>query len=476
MKINEEQKFILVLFILSLVVRLAIAPIYVHPPAVPMDFPRYLDSANTLLKGQNLYVDYSPEVGMPSVYGPLYSVLMATWIGLFGDDYTLFKVPVIIFDTLSIVVVFYIVKNIINLDAAKYASILYAVSYVALASSAVEGNDDHVYLFFSLLAIWYLVKSSPNLKLSAIFMGIAISIKLLPLIIYLLPITYYIYQKNGTKAVFKYMSLSIITLAVVYLPFYLKVGLNVLYPYKTYVLNDALIIPQGNSILLWLNMLFNYFTLDDWTQTLSVGNPFVMKLALPFILFGIFFAIFYMLKFRIQNKKYELLRNIFLIFFVITLFAKTGDESIFIGIIPSVVFLFALEYSGKFRMSRTDITGIILVLASIVIYSDIYRWRIDYSSGQKLFLALAILFSFAGTYLTLIKSEFKFSWSLIILSFATFRTIHADLLMLLGPVIPMFNDYRMAWGAYQFGLPIIFAIPMVLLFYKIHKKISVKME
>ncbi len=476
MEINKEQKFILVLFVLSLVMRLAIAPIFIDPPDIPHDTPRYLDSAKTVLQGKNLYVDYSPDIGMPSVYGPLYSVLMATWIGLFGDDYTLFKIPAIIFDTLSIVMVFYIVKNIINLDAAKYASILYAVSYVALASSAVAGDDDHVYLFFSLVAIWYLVKSSPNLKLSAIFMGIAISIKLLPLIIYLLPITYYIYQKKDTKAVFKYMSLSIITLAVIYLPFYLKVGLNVLYPYKTYVLNDALIIPQGNSILLGLNMLFNYFTLDDWTQTLSVGHPFVMKLALPFMLFGIFFAIFYMLKFRIQNKEYELFRNVFLIFFVISLFAKTGDNSIFIGIMPSVVFLFALEYSGKFRMSRTEITGIILVLASIVIYSDIYRWRIDYSSGQKLLLALAILFSFAGTYLTLIKSEFKFSWSLIILSIAAYTTTHADLLMLLGPVIPMFNDYRMAWGAYAFGLPIIFVPPMVLLFYKIHKKISVKME
>jgi hypothetical protein len=472
MKINEGQKFILVLFILSLVVRLGIAPIYVDPPETPHDFKRYLDSAKTVLQGKILYVDYSPDAGGPSLYGPLYSVLNAAWIGIFSDDYTLFKFPSILLDVLSIVLIFYIVKSIANLDAAKYASVLYAFSYVALASSAVEGNDDHGYVFFSLVAILYLVKSSPNLTLSAIFMGVAISFKLLPLIIFALPIIFYVYQKNGTKAVFKYALLSMVTLAAIYMPFYLKAGLNVLYPY----IMGAKAGFFGESPLAGLNWLVNYFTLADWTQTLEIQNPIVEKLALPFMLFGLFFALFYMLKFRIQNKEYELFRNFFLFTFVVFIFGKIMYDSIFIGIVPTAVILFTVKTSGNFRTSRSEIAGVILVLIGILIHSYIYRERIDYSSGQRLLLALGILFSFAGTYLTMIENEFKFSWSLAVLSFAAFGTMHADFLLLIGPVIPLFRDYRMAWGTYAFGMPIIFTISMILLFYKVHEKISVKIR
>ncbi len=471
MKINEEQKFILVLFILSLVVRLLVAPIYVDPPATPHDFPAYLDTAKTVLQGKILYVDHSPD-RLPSLYGPLFSVSMAAWIGLFSDDYTLLKFPSILLDVLSIVLIFYIVKSIANLDAARYASILYAFSYVALASSAVDGNDDNWWVFFSLVAVWYLVKSSHNLKLSAIFMGVAIGFKFPPFIFFLLPIIFYVYQKNGMKTVFKYVLLSIMTLAAIYMPFYLKAGLNVLFPFTVMNLTQA----HGQSILGGLNMLINYFTLADWTQTLEAWNPIVEKLTLPFMLFGLFFALFYMLKFRIQNKEYELFRNFFLFAFVVYIFAKVMYDGIFIGIVPTTVILFAVKNSGNFRMSRTQIAGVILVLISILIFSYIYRMRIDYSSGQRLLLALGLLFSFAGTYLTMIESEFKFSWSLAVLSFAAFRTMHADLLLLLGHVIPMFHDYRMAWGAYAFGMPIIFVISMILLFYKVHEKISVKIR
>lgn len=456
MKINKEQKFILVLFILSLVVRLVIAPVYIDPPDIPHDFQYYIDSART---GTTIY---------GPLYGPLFDIGMAGWIGLFGEDYTLLKFPSILLDVLSLVLIFYIVKSIANLNAAMCASILYAFSYVALASSAIEGNDDHWYVFFSLIAIWFLVKSLPNLTLSAVFMGVAISIKILPLIYFFLPIIFYMYQKNSMKAAFKYALLSISVVVIINVVFYLKAGLNVLYPYKL----SISLVPFGQSILAGLNILLNFFTLLDWTKTFEIQNPVVEKLTLPFMFFGLFFALFYMLKFRIPNKEAELFRNFFLFTFIVFVFAKIMYESIFIGIVPTAVILFAVKTSDKFRMSRTGIAGVILVVISLLIYSFIYRWRIDYSLEQRSLLALGVLFSFAGTYLTMIESEYKFSWSLAVLSFAAYRTMHADLLLLLGHVIPLFRDYRMAWGAYAFGMVIIFIISMILLFDKVHEKIS----
>lgn len=462
---NKEQKFILVLFILSLVVRLLIAPIYVDPPEIPHDFEHYIDYAKTKVNGTIFEVNYLSESG-PSPYGPLFAIFLGTWTEIFGYDYTLMKYPFMLLDVFSIILVYYIVKNLSTPDAAKYASILYAFSYVAISSSALEGNDDFLYLFFSLAAIFCLIKSKPNLNLSAIFIGAAMSIKLLPFVYFFLPIQYYLYQKNGVKTVLRYALTSILTVLVVYIPFYKSAGLNVLNTFtspQTFYLS-------GQSLLAGLNILLNFLTLEDWTKTLIVENPIATKLALPFMLFGFAFAVAYIIKFKIENKEVELIRNSFIFIVISFVFGRYMSESIFIGIVPVVVILFAQKYQDPFKISKTEILGIILIIISILIYAYIYRWRVDYSSLDRYMLMIGLILSFIGTYAALIKSDFKYSWSFAVLSFAFYRTVHADLLLLLGNVIPLFQDYRIAWGAWTFGEPIIFIFSMTLLLKKIHEK------
>lgn len=465
MKINNEKKFILVLFILSLVVKLGIAPIYVDPPDYPHDFPRYLDSARTLLQGKNPYVDYSPEMG-PSNYGPLYIVLMASWIGIFGEDYTLLKFPSILVDTLSVILIFYIVKNLVNSEAAKYASVAYLFSWVSLYFSAIEGDDDIFWLFFLLISLWYVIKSKPNLHFSAIFLGISIGFKFMPLVLFLPLVIYYILQRKGIRDVLIYVSILAATLGIINLPFFITAGSKILHPY---ILGASL--PMfGLSIPNILNMLINYLTLDDWTQTLVYQNPFLDKLAFPMILLAYLLVGLYVLKYKMENKERELVRNICLFTVATFLFARAAYDVIWI--VPFAIILFAYKYKEKFRISNHEIYGIILVLLSLIIYSYIYRWRIEYSMLQRLLMIIGLFMSFFGTYLTLIKSEFRLSWSFAVFSSAAYYTMQADLLRLLAPVIPLFRDYRIAWGAYAFGVTIIFVCSMLFLFYEIHYKIS----
>jgi hypothetical protein len=100
-RINNEQKFVIVIFFLSLITRLAIAPFHVTSN-LPIDFPHYIDSGRTLLEGKILYVDYGHQWG-PLNKGPLFAVIIAIWIGIFGESFALLKIPAILFDSFTVI-------------------------------------------------------------------------------------------------------------------------------------------------------------------------------------------------------------------------------------------------------------------------------------------------------------------------------------------------------------------------------------
>ncbi|HIE31893.1 MAG TPA: DUF2029 domain-containing protein [Methanosarcinales archaeon] len=361
--VNKIDVFYTIL-ILSLIARLFLAPIYIDPPGIPHDFGHYIDYANTKVDGKLFEVDYMSESG-PSPYGPLFAIILGTWTEVIGFDYIFLKIPFILVDSFSIILLYYIVKNIYTPDAAKYSCMLYAFSYVSIASSAVSGNDDHLFLFFSLLSILYLIKPEPKFNISAIFLGMAMSIKLLPFVFFFLPIMYYLHQTKNLKSATKYAVISIITMAIVYIPFFKRAGVDVFHTFTS-----AQTFPSfGQSFLAGVNMLLNYLTLDDWTQTLSVEHPIVTKLSLPFVVLGFIIAVTYILKYKLENKKIELFRNSFIIISVFFIFSKYMAETLFIGIVPIVAVLFAEKYTFKFNVSKTEASGMLLIFISLLIYA-----------------------------------------------------------------------------------------------------------
>src|SRR3989338_7924305 len=99
----EEKKFILCLVILAIVARLALAPLYVSLPGeaysiIPHDFPKYMATAQSVLNGTLYITDTHIGHNSASPYGPLLALSWAGWLKTFGQDYTLFKIPSIIYD------------------------------------------------------------------------------------------------------------------------------------------------------------------------------------------------------------------------------------------------------------------------------------------------------------------------------------------------------------------------------------------
>lgn len=471
-KINNEQKFVILIFFLSLITRLAIAPFHVSA-TLPIDFPHYIDAGRTLLEGKTLYIDYQHQWG-PLNKGPLFAVIIAIWIGIFGESFALLKTPAILFDSFTVVVIFYIVKELVNVNAAKYASIFYSFSYVALLSSAALGNNDNYYLLFIVLSLYLLVRSKPYFKLSAVSLGIGAGIGIQPMLIGLPLISYYIYQKEGAKRVLTYCTIFASTFAMIILPFVMKSGLYAFYHNYFYIASI-----YGTSLQAFIRYLSSYFMYGpynspaDYIPVIRGKNIFIETISLPLFALGYMLTFLYILKFKFPDKKLEIIRNIFLLTLAIFVFGRAMAASYFIMILPfAIIMITSISKYDEFKISATLAAGIISVIISMFIYSFIYRWEKlpRYSDLELLFLLFGMIIAAIGTYLTMIKIELVKTWSFVIFAVAVVEHQHARFLYLLGSIIPQFQDRMLTWGVFYIFSIVMFLIAMVILFINMHHK------
>lgn len=469
---DNEQKFVILIFFLSLIIRLAIAPFFVSP-TLPFDFASYIDAGKTVLEGKTLYVDYQHKWG-PFNKGPLFALTIAVWIGIFGEDYALLKIPAILFDSFTVVLIFYIVKDILNVKAAKYASILYSFSYMALLSSAVMGNNDNTYLLFMVLSLYLLVRTRPYIKFSAVSLGVATGFGIQPLFISLPLASYYIYQKEGAKRVLEYCAVFAATFAAIILPFVMKSGVYAFY--KNYFYLPSI---YGTSLQAFLRYITGYFMYGpynspaDYIPVIRGNNPFIESISLPLTALGFILASLYILKFKLSDKKLELIRNICIFSMAVFVFGRAMDVSYFVMIIPfATILLVLLSRYNEFKLSAVNAAGIVLLVVSIFIHSYIYRWEKlpRYSDLELLLLLFGIIIAAAGTYLTLIKYELVKTWGFVIFAAAIVQHQHARFLYLLGTIIPQFQDRMLTWGIYYIFSIVIFLAAMAVLFINMHRE------
>lgn len=469
MKINSEQKFLITLISLSFFVRIVLAPLYVNPPHIPHDFFAYLGAGNTILTGGTLYVDL--VTSLPSQYGPLFAVTMASWIAVFGESYTLLKVPSVIFDLFTILLIYHIVKDLKGVDTAKYVSIFYSFSYIALWSSGAMGNDDSMFMVFMILALYFILKNANNVSnilFSAISLGLAVGYKLIPIIM-LPPVIYYLYQCQSKKYqnILLYIVTIIATLFIILLPFYLKAGLNVLFPY----IQMGIVMTVDGMSLLHLIKMFSYYLIYR-AEIPYITYQFPDWIATPFTLIGFTLVSLYILKFRLKDKKQELIRNIFLFIFAGLVFSKFFYAPYILWLLPFVLIITSYVDSKalleKFSLSLYEVVGIVLVIFCTIVHAALYRWFIDYSALERFLILTGTLIAPLGTYLTLIKTDIKVSWSLVMFAAVAFSKINTRVLFLFSSIIPSLGIGRLAWGYEYFGEIILMLIAMFFLFVKVH--------
>ncbi len=344
-----------------------------------------------------------------------------------------------------------------------------------LLSSAASAVNDNYELFWVLGAIYFLTKKVPNFNLSAISLGIALGYIFFTPCAVLLPILYYFYRINDIKNGLKYIALTLLTLSMILLPFYIKFGFNVLYPYVgtwMHVPNwPAPIISEVGMTLPHLIKMLGYYFFFGIDKPYDEYNlPRMVSLISGLVGFSIY-AI-YLIKFKLEDKKIELMRNIFLIFFIGLFFMVESHYYQLIWMFPFILIM--LKYGKdsnetEFDFGLWEIIGFALIIIGITIYSIFYREFIVYSNLEKVIIFSTTFVATAGTYLSLLRTDIRNSWSMITLAGSYYIIMDSRPLTLLGEYINQFQVTRISWGVHYFSSIVLMLFAMIILLKNIHK-------
>ncbi|MEW6095383.1 MAG: glycosyltransferase family 39 protein [bacterium] len=436
MKVERTPQYFLTwLLFVSIFARVVLAFIYVRYPDIPVDMCYYVWAAKMLLTGEPLYKTLQ-ENGILHPYGPLCGTVFAVWITLFKEKWVFLNFPSIIFDCLIIVIIFYIIKELVNEKVARFGSIFYAFSYLPLITSGAFGNDDQMYLFFMLLSIYLLIKHRFSLGMVSFGITLGFGVQMVPV---LPAIAYYLYRKFGIKGLLKYFTLIPFTLFLILIPFYFNSGLDVLYPYSGKPFSSGPLFVNMLSPLNFIRVTIAFCInaihyLSTHTVIPKEMNPipayphshhplnlFFNQVAAPVVLlFGVIGIIWYMFRFKIENREIELVRNSFLWIFGALIFSRCVTDLYFNWLLPSFLILILFKEQIKFvdfKLKKQEILGIILTFIGLLNTLHISAQEPNLSSIDRVRAFLTPILVPLGTYLMLYRTKISKSWALLMFGF-----------------------------------------------------------
>lgn len=449
----SEKKFIVLVILTSFLGRLIFAYIFIRYPDTPHDFYAYIDGANLLLEGKALY-QVPTSNGKIFIYPPLFATLMAGWIAIFGTNYFLLKFPSIIFSSLTIIVLFYLLKRVSNTQTAKYFTVIFSFSYMTLFSSGFWGNDDDIFLFFMITTIYLLL--TKRYKLSAVNLAISILFKQIPIILFP-AIIIYLYRTLGIRQIVKYIFVFTISFLILLFPFYLNSGTSVLYPYtgatnfRTHYSTVCFLSPLNlvkTGIGIYQNAIhyLSTHTMIPYDQNplkntvMCPLNMFFNKIATPYSILGLILIFIYILKFKIKDAKLEFTRNLFLFIFGSLLFSKAFVPIYFQWFFPIFLILLSFKEKEKFKnyiLSKKELIGILLVFISLLIQSVTLIHYSSQTQGRVL-LSLCCFLGGIGTYLMFFRLNFRKIWAIIVFLGILYDIIGINPLLIFKPILIKF--------------------------------------
>lgn len=473
MKIQiSEPKFLFILLFISFSIRIVLAPFF----KVPHDQYAYINAGEAMINGtwyatisSNL-TEFRNYSTYPGPYGPLLGLTYAPFLKFFGRDYFILKLPSILFDTLSILIVYYITKNIKGPEAARVASIFYSFTYVILISVAAHGKDNGYQLFWLLLSVYLLIKS--KYTLSGLSLGIGGGYVFIPLVA-LLPILYYIYNIEGLKKSIMYTISVFATLFIILFPFYINVGMNALHPYLgPWIQLNGWPKPthpiDGMSLSHLISMTYYFISTNAGIPYNQYSPPEIISVFSTVV--GAILILGYIYKYRLNDRKIELTRNIFIIFSFGLIFAKEFYFMQLVWLVPFAMILAVrnTKTNNTFILNFKELFGIILILLGASIHTIIYQEYTSYSIIENLIIIIGVLLVFTGTFLKLSNTDISFSWAMVMFVGSAFYIMDARPLELLGNFISLFQIPRYVWGVHYYMTIVVMLIAMLFLIKNIH--------
>jgi hypothetical protein len=161
---------------------------------------------------------YRTDIEFYYKYPPLFHYFITFFGILTNFSYAGPKLMILVFDILNIIMIYKIGIKIKDKVLGTNAALFYAFNPIIILQVYHDVNE-FVTLFFTLLAVYFLI--SERLILSSASLALGIAFKLYP-IFFLIPITIYIYKNSvdkGLKNVIVYYSSLILTFLLVCLPF-----------------------------------------------------------------------------------------------------------------------------------------------------------------------------------------------------------------------------------------------------------------
>lgn len=258
----------------------------------------------------------------------------------FSTDYTLLiKSPAIIFDIISVAVIYKLATKHINKNNAFLCALAYSLNPAVIINSAVWGQVDSIYSLFILLSIYMLTQK--NYFISFLIFTVAVLIKPQAFIfspIYMFGaynmLSHDNFSKNSIKKLSLYAIACLCLLFILILPF--APNLNFTYVYKQYV--DTLTSYPYASL-----NAYNFYSFID-ANWVNIDQKFLF---IPFSLWGTLFIVFIVLLSLYLLNKFNFKGNYFFVAGLINAFTfmfsvKMHERYLY----PSILlFLFAYIYS-----------------------------------------------------------------------------------------------------------------------------------
>lgn len=451
-RVLDDGRFVLLVLLSVLLLRAAMTPLYIDygervqpgfaveyehcdiEGTKPFDFNFYVCIGERLLQGKPLYTNYSITkdhyIGL--LYPPAFPIMIASVIHIFGVNYISLKLLFIVLDAGVVLLVFLIARHLFGLGPANIAAALYAASFLPTISSAVIGNDDHAFVLFILLCVYFLLKG--RRMLAGASLGVAVCFKVVS-VLAIPAFVWYLHRTSGRNGMVVFGVSSLLAAGLILTPFLLTEGSNILNPFLQK--DDHGI--GGMSVLNVVRLSYGlpYHFLHSGTNVgdYAEGDPMnyegrsvfvdaLKMLASPMLLLGLVAYVLYIRRYRLRDEGLELVRNLTLLFVVVLLAYKMLNDLYFLWFLPLIIILYSK--SAVFRL-KSIIRGGLLCYAGVAIFAWSWSEGLFRPMSEVFLLDLVIVLVLAGSYIIYgaFERNKRLLFTLLALVAAIYQVMHA---------------------------------------------------
>ena len=248
----------------------------------------FINRSTAVLNGQTSFTDFWD-------CKPVWTYALAAWFYFFGISVGNILLLLIIVDVSTILVMFFIGKDVLGIKQGYLASMFYAFNPFTIIFSSAEGKMDAIPVLCALLAFWFLKQR--KIDLSAISLGVGIMFKYLAGL-YFIPFLFFLKKSWNRTDIIRYIAICAVTVVLIALPFLLIAPLR--------LIEDTFLFFVTKEMSQWMHELHPYnfmpfyvpfiFVWIAWIAVIFLAasiNDFGIKDELRVLFFFVMFTVLF---------------------------------------------------------------------------------------------------------------------------------------------------------------------------------------